>query len=102
LEQQAEPGAVDAAVVGGDLQLVGALLQQGVDQEPRDPREPETAHGDLAAAADVGDSLGGGADDLVDGHTHVDSPRVWASSRWATIAGLMTSGCSSLARWAES
>ncbi len=29
LEQQAEPGAVDAAVVGHDGQVVGALLEQG-------------------------------------------------------------------------
>ena len=42
-EQQPEPPVVDAAVVRDHLELVGALLEQRVDQHRRDAAQPEAA-----------------------------------------------------------
>ena len=47
LQQQPEASAVHAEIVRDDLQLVGALGQQRVDKDPRDPRQPEAADRNL-------------------------------------------------------
>ena len=91
LQQQAEPGAVDAAVVADDGQVAGTLLQQRLDQEPWDAGQAETADGEAGAVGDVGDGLGRRADHLVQGHD---------CSRCAMRAGVMVPGCSALARCA--
>ena len=99
LEQQAEARAVDAAVVGDDREVVGALVEEGADQRPRDADEAEATDRQAGAGRDVGDGLVGAADDLVDAvdGAHADPP-----FRCAMIAGVMVCGCSALARWADS
>jgi hypothetical protein len=64
-EQDAESPAVDAAVVGDDLQAVRAPFVQGADQGFGDAAEAEAADGERGAVGDVGDRLGGAGADLV-------------------------------------
>ena len=65
LQQQAQPAAVDAAVVAHDGQVAGALVQQRLDEEPGDAGQPEAADRQAGAVGDVGHGFGGRADDLV-------------------------------------
>jgi hypothetical protein len=67
LEQEAEAGAVDAAVVGDHGQVVGPLLDERLDEEPRDAGEAEPADGQAGPAGDVGDRCGGRRHHLVQG-----------------------------------
>ena len=64
-QQPPEAPVVDAAVVRHRLQVVGALLQQRVDQHRRDAAQPEAADRERRAAGDVGHGLGGARDHLV-------------------------------------
>jgi hypothetical protein len=68
LEQQPQSGAIDAAVVGHDGQVGGALIQQRLDEEPRDAGQAEAANGHAGAVGNVGDRLGGRPDALVECH----------------------------------
>ncbi len=64
--QPREAGMADAGVVAGDRQVLGALLDQPVDQRIRlaDRAEPTEQHG--RAVLDARHGVGHGLDDLVD------------------------------------
>ena len=59
-EQDAEAPVVDAAVVGDDLQLVGAAVVQGLDENGRDAAETETTDGERHARFDARDRVDSG------------------------------------------
>ena len=56
----------DAGVVAGDGQVLGALLDQAVDQRVGLADGAEAAEQDDGAVLDAGHGLGHGLDDLVD------------------------------------
>ena len=60
-----EAPVVDAAVVRDRLEVVGARLEQRVDQHRRDAAQPEAADRERRAVRDVGDRLGGARHHLV-------------------------------------
>ena len=57
LQQQSQPGAVDAAVVADDRQVAGTLLQQRIDEKPGDAGQSEAADRQAGAVGDVGRPL---------------------------------------------
>ncbi len=74
-EQDAQTPVVDAAVVRHDREVAGALGEERLDEGDGVAREAEPADGERGPVGDVGDSLGGGCDGLVD---HERPPRVRA------------------------
>ena len=103
-QQHAQAPLVDAAVVRHRLELVGALLEQRVDEHRRDAAQPEAADRDRRAARDVGDGLGGARDHLVHGRSSLSSrpgrpgPDTLARPLWPpsrAVAASLTHGCPS-------
>ena len=65
LEQQPEPRAVDPAVVRDDLQVAGAGVEHGLDEDPGHPAQPEAPDGHGGSVVQPREGVQGVGDDDV-------------------------------------